>query len=510
MVHTRYRAHHTDSRSAGGWSKLLRFILHKMFVGPSSFSSSGVAVRLGDNPVLLFAKLTNILGDELALNMGFDAKGASGTKPYMICRNVVMKGSDLAHRRAGYLLEITSPEVERFDVATDADMYEAMGILSRAQPGWTKTAFKQLQQSIGYNFNPDGVLADSGLVPHVRPSSCLTYDSMHCLLSNGVLSLEVFLLLDVCEKHFHLKYPAIQLYFKSDWRFPGFSKCKGRAIHEVFNSTRESASKHSFKASATELLIVYPILRHFMDTVITPRCVPSGSLRAEVRSFAAACRIVDLLQAAKAGNVDHEGLRMVAAEHLKLFVTAYGEEYVLPKHHFTQHLARQLLRDSFVLDAFTVERKHREVLQCAQNTDNTKAYEKSVLNRCLLNQVRLLETTVFEGLSGPSVACPPLVENLQAESAMVAKASVYNGMHFEVGDMVLLPLGGAGFVKACAIVDDESVLLVGPMALVERPTQTSSRWREQPGLQIWLLSNAAVTQAYSWTIEGDVVLALHR
>ena len=103
-----------------------------------------------------------------------------------------MKGSDLAHKRAGYLLEITSPEVERFDVATDADMYEAMGILSRAQPGLTKTAFKQLQQSIGYNFNPDGVLADSGLVPHVRPSSCLTYDSMHCLLSNGVMSLEVF------------------------------------------------------------------------------------------------------------------------------------------------------------------------------------------------------------------------------------------------------------------------------------------------------------------------------
>jgi len=109
------------SEVVGGWSHMLRVLLRHMLLGPQSWSSGGVVLQL-PNPVLFFAVLKNIIGDEAALKQAYDNKGASGLRPCPLCKNVVMKGSDLVpHDRSGYLVEITCPSLDRFDVATDED-----------------------------------------------------------------------------------------------------------------------------------------------------------------------------------------------------------------------------------------------------------------------------------------------------------------------------------------------------------------------------------------------------
>ena len=80
----------------GGWSRMLRDILRAAFLGAENFAS-GVLVYAG-GPHLLFGHLSNVLADEAALKLTFDAKGSSGLKPCIACKHVCMKGSDIATR----------------------------------------------------------------------------------------------------------------------------------------------------------------------------------------------------------------------------------------------------------------------------------------------------------------------------------------------------------------------------------------------------------------------------
>ena len=161
---------------------MLTVLFKKLFLGLDGMSSAGVVLQL-DEPTLLFAKLGDILADEAALKLAFDAKGASGLRPCQLCKNVRMKGSDLANRDAThYFIKITCPDVTRFDLLTVTDMFQAMDLLLASRDTKTKKEFDQLQMSLGHNWNPHGLLADQALRRHVLPISTLTYDPMHLSL----------------------------------------------------------------------------------------------------------------------------------------------------------------------------------------------------------------------------------------------------------------------------------------------------------------------------------------
>lgn len=69
-------------------------------------------------------------------------------------------------------------------------------------------------------------------------------------------------------------------------------------VADVFTPGREKASTETLKAAASELLLIYPLLRHFVMTVI----VPTGSLVRESRSLMLLCAILDGMSAAKKGQ----------------------------------------------------------------------------------------------------------------------------------------------------------------------------------------------------------------
>jgi hypothetical protein len=57
--------------------------------------SNGVFLPLAE-PSIVFFCFSNLLADEEGLKLFWNAKGASGNKPCMLCRNLLAKGSDLA------------------------------------------------------------------------------------------------------------------------------------------------------------------------------------------------------------------------------------------------------------------------------------------------------------------------------------------------------------------------------------------------------------------------------
>ena len=61
----------------------------------------------------------------------------------------------------------------------------------------------------------------------------------------------------------------------------------------IFNEARQAASATKFKASASELLGVYPVVRYFVETVLH-----SSDIVAEMSSFFKLCRVLDLVKEA--------------------------------------------------------------------------------------------------------------------------------------------------------------------------------------------------------------------
>ena len=47
----------------GGWGRMLSLFLHHLLKGPLGFSTAGVAVELGDGPLIIYAKLSVLLTD---------------------------------------------------------------------------------------------------------------------------------------------------------------------------------------------------------------------------------------------------------------------------------------------------------------------------------------------------------------------------------------------------------------------------------------------------------------
>ena len=477
----------------GGWSRMLRDLLRAAFAGQETFES-GVLVYAG-GPQLFFARLSNVIADEAALKLALDCKGASGLRPCPGCKNVMLRGCDIACRdSSGYLVEITCADMNKFDWASDVDIFDAIDLLLRSKDTMGVGAFGRLEMSSGFNHNPDGLLADLQMRAHCRPASTLTFDPMHCLWSNGVVAVEVHCLLIKMVSNTKFTWRDLQDFCRAEWQFPAFCRAKGRAIHEVFNDSREKSSKDSFKAGATELLIVLPLVMHFAE-IFLARFLPE-----EVRSLRALVAVAHECQEAKFGRGNAEKLASAVSHHLDIFRSVYGEEWMRPKHHYVCHLPRQVARDGFLLDAFTLERKHQEVKRAASNADKTIQFELSTLARVHLEESRNRSNLECgDGLRGPRVRHGPL-------AAIVADCLEHRGLCIQADDIVVqgsVPLRVAGAM----LMDEHGLqLLVRPLTFVRRLSGIACVWKPQAGFA--RCSPEGVRPAACWCADGEDVTIL--
>jgi len=95
---------------------------------------------------------------------------------------------------------------------------------------------------------------------------------------------------------------------------------KGHAAHQSFNASRERAGSESFKATASEVLTVFPVVLHFAQVIVAP----SGKLGAEVKCLEALGAVIALCQVGKLGACHHTELTRVIATWFKEFLRVYG------------------------------------------------------------------------------------------------------------------------------------------------------------------------------------------
>lgn len=466
--------------------------------GDLGLSTAGVSLDLGGGDcVMLFGTLTNLLSDGDGHRTALDWRGSSSMKPCVKHFNVLRKDSDLAHRADGFV-EITCSDCTLFRPWTTAEAVEAMSTVGAAEDRrrdgrMTKAALDQIQKTLGLNYNEHGVLADLQLCERIDVIGSITWDWVHSALQDGMFTVEATALLRQC-KTLGVRCSDLEAFLSDDkWMFPMASSAKAKELHRVFSTWRNHDGElESIRGQASELLGLYGLLRHYVETVIgdDPR------VAAHKASFDAACRVLDIILRAKRGRADvmrcADELRVALAEHLRAHKITYGTRLVRPKHHWLMDLPDQLRRDGCVLDAFVIERIHLQCKRIAEHVKNTSRFERSVLAGIANAAARCRsEATAADGLCG-KVRC--VGGEVQASSSLRA------GQHtVSCGDVVTRD-GGAGVVVMC--LDEAAELLVAVEVLAFRGQRSahSGVWQATGTHELWLAGD--VEPCLAWYANG--------
>jgi hypothetical protein len=501
----------TITKTRGGWSAYLRAFLRIQMLGADGLATGGVPLHIGGTHTMLYARVANLLSDGDGLRSALDWKGHASMKPCFRHCNIFKKDSDLAHRRPGFE-EITCSDPSKFKAWTAKEVWSAVDVLQGAHARYAsgdmrKGQVESLEKMYGLNYNGDGVLADVELRAVLDPVHAFTYDWVHTFLSDGLFSCEAFLMIKACQP-LGIQQSHLCAYLKdSKWQFPLAHTSKSKSLYRVFDVYRASASAEAdrLKSSASEMLGLYGLLRHFVEVHIGRR----DDIAAQREVFDSACTMLDLIMSAKRGEVPVSvvatKLRSVTSTHLDLHIRCYGTDKIKPKHHWAADIPEQLERDQLVLDAFVVERMHLDVKSVAENVKNTSRFERSVLSGVLNKHFRTLtETAAFAGLRSQVVQLPGVPH------LFVADAMELDGQKTSAGDLVF---GGGeervvGQVVAC-IADIDSMTLaivVDVLQFVKPFSDHSSTWRLTATRAVWDASGIELPLAWYIGEDANVVV----
>ena len=142
-------------------------------------------------------------------------------------------GSDVAHRRPG-LCEIDCHDVKELKLWSSADVRQTVALIAAAKDrvaaGTTSaTDCGNLELVLGLNYNAAGILASDALSARIDPVAACTYDWVHNMLQDGVLSMEISAFLIATDV------PRINVFnfLKEDgWVFPKGRRSKFCEIHK--------------------------------------------------------------------------------------------------------------------------------------------------------------------------------------------------------------------------------------------------------------------------------------
>jgi len=204
-------------------------------------------------------------------------------------------------------------------------------------------------------------------------------------------------------------------------------------------------------------------------------------------------------------------LRVLQQQHLEAHMKAYGKVHLKPKHHFSLHLPSQYLRDSMVLDAFTVERKHKQAKAAIGPICNSNTFERDVMARLLAQQHRQLQdincfyraelVTVRGAAPARSTELALL---LQASIVEVGeKLACHKG--FVAVDDVLLIGNLCGRVLACLLVDALPFVLLRSFVPVDGKHGSAQLWKEHVDVFCFSLCEC-FEQVPLWSYRQDGVL----
>ena len=486
----------------GGFSTCLRMLLRQWML-EHRILDKGVLLDLGLSDfryAVFHFKLGNILADGDAYRAAWSAKGASGNVPCLLCKNVVALGNV----RSDFLVHFSCPDASRFDSASNEDIWAKADLVKASRGVGTKAAFERLQMVHGLTDSPSGLLWDLELRSTVKPVDVITFDAMHITVGNGMCQNEVGWLFSVLKEHM-ITWRMVSDFCKAiDWKFCKSLGTRAKA-NGCFAHAREEAWRSGgvFKSSASEMLLVIPLLMLFCDKVVRPRgiCLP------QLASLEALLLVLGLIRRGKAGELVHDELAATIRLHACRCLAAYSQDDMKPKNHYMQHLPGQLLRDGLILDAFVGERKNGAIKKLAGDIDNTKRFEKSAILNVFGQQICSLEDQhIFEDKLERPVPFEELAAVNHARSALLARCIVIGGTRLWTDDAVVIDKKVHVVTAGCEI-DGKLFLITRCSECLGDVTSISSRWRvtTEASLADFCGQTPQMVEAWYYDTDGTLV-----
>ena len=373
----------------GGLSVITRLLLRQTFLGVEGVQTNGMETPMGK----IYISLHSFIADEDALNAAWGIKGASGYLPCAVQCCVVMKPRanrpSLSEQNAN-IRDICCANLDEITQLTNGDVWAKVQDLEsdRYSPARKKS---RVETALGMNDIPEGLLQDRELRAFVKPTSVNTFDVMHILYSNGLVGSTLLMFLHKTHETYRLYYKHVEAFLKQPWHWT--RQGSNAKIHEVFNRNRENVSSDAVRAGASELLTVYPAIRHWIES--HPDLSKGTGLQKEKRALLKLFAVCDLVEEArrtfgKDMRPIAERLKDAVKVYMTDFIAAYGKSVVKPKHHMLLHVPAQLNRDLMLLSCWPLERKHQTVLSAMNHKDNTCDYERTFQGRVVASQIHQL------------------------------------------------------------------------------------------------------------------------
>jgi hypothetical protein len=353
----------------------------------------GIVLRCSGQVHLLCAKLQVIIGDEGAIKALWDNKGASGTFCCVLCRNIVKFSSGLhLHDHTNSLKPHTETNAALFVRHTNASLQSTVQLLGAQFPHLSKTAFERLEQSMGWNYRPEGLLLSEWFPGDASPADHTMFDWMHVYAVHGVANVEIALLMSLLST-VNIGHDLVHA-FLQNVVWPKHINSKGMSGKLVFE--KRLAPNSALSCSASELLSVYSPLRFFLMTRVIPLPALPSRVVSACHSFFALAEVLDTLRMIPRGEVRVETISTAITVHLRSFIHTYGPESCTPKFHYAMDLPYLYQKHGTLLSCWVHERKHKEIKRFANSMHTAVNFEANVTEAVLL--AHLADLSVGSGL----------------------------------------------------------------------------------------------------------------
>jgi hypothetical protein len=404
----------------------------------------------------------------------------------------------------GYV-EITATDHSSLIKTSTRDFEETCDLVAEAHRRYVagtlaKTMHDNILKSEAMNYVPGGICFDARLRGVVDFYEAVTVDWVHTYLQEGVVNVEALRMIQAFSPD---TTPGdLVTFLQKPWQFPHVLEGKGKQLWRIFTEHRldDHGDVDKVRASASELLGVYSLLRHYFATEVVDDDGNRARRQPYRESFAASCNLVDLLLDAKRVHFSPRRavrtLRDAIGRFMRLHLACHGSDYVRPKHAWQWAIAEHWLRDDAVWDALIIERLHLVVKSTAYRLRGHHRMERTILSGTLNAQVAALQT-----LKGP---CCLLDEPVQVDAlpdTFFADSMQVWGMSLHVGDVVFHG-DAAGKLLSCVLEHDALYGIVDMFIQTAVLTPHAKRWR-CGAADIQLILAGELDQARSWIVVDD-------
>ena len=385
-----------------------------------------------------------ILGDYDALADLFQAKGAAGVKPCLLCQNCVSKWQKESLTQHEYFRPITCFKFEEFQQYCEKELHEVYDHFLRLWPDMTAGAKQEAERQLGFSLSPLGVLA----CPVARATWTLEkvcVDACHLYFSNGLCDKELLLLHQAFASKTSSQLSDVQKKIsEAEWRCSSKNFSAPSAVKKMFWEAYWSGQ--FYKGEASSVWYLLPLYFHHVYTSTTTDVCPG------IRSMAALLEVVRFLKSLRNGSGKFGGLLSLQQKHLHLFKETYGESTIIPKHHLALHLSKCFEAVAGYMDCFATEARHKIYKQvcddcCHLMEPGTGVYGlaciERILNRAIDGTIQRwkpqLQGRIFdEGL---------VKEVVGAAGCNIATSYSGDGMTIRGDQVVFIGASGAGIAR---------------------------------------------------------------